>query len=196
MNARTLVPLAFLAALAGCASYESWRFGPNPVEIPVWPEGAEEPTARALVSVRGLRDRESGGERRTELVVGLRIENRLDQPLALVPAEAQLVDADLTAFGPPSVHRADRPGELEIAAGKTAVFELGFPLPAGRDPGDLDLSGLNLRWSLEGPRGLTTVSSTFQRLRRAYPYDPYYDPYYRDPFAPHTSFHFGFGFGC
>lgn len=166
-----LVAAGLLAALAGaassCASHLSYHFAPNPLDVPVRPDDEGPLVARALVSVRGMRERElPGGEGEAVVMrVRIRLENELAEPIRLVPEEMSLVDLDLTEFGEPWIEVDEAPpASFELSPGASEVYDVYFPLPGGRDADELALERLCLRWTVVDSRGPIYVTSSFQRI--------------------------------
>jgi len=178
-----LVLVSTAALLVSCTS--SWyghRFVPAPIEVELSVEGEPTAQARALVSVRGIRRAVPKEQQPVQLEARMRIENLGESPVALEEEGLELVAADLQSFGRA---RVTPPPGAPIAPGDSVVYDIVFPLPAGKDLKEFDLRGLNLKWvvSFDGRR--TTTGITFERF--VPPRD-----YYGDPFYPRT--HIGVGF--
>ncbi len=98
-------------------------------------------------------------------------------------ARILLVDADLMTFGPPRCSSPlDGVGAAEgvtVPAGETCLVDLYFPFPPGLGTGDMNLDGLNLRWSVSVGERSELLGTTFARRRRTTVYYPYPDPYFR-----------------
>lgn len=180
MKTLTLVALALLSAPA-CSSYSSYRYGPALQDVLVRTNDGSEVIASALVSSRGIAEKDEGNEVRFRL----RLQNHRSGPL--VVAGAELVDANLNAFGPARI----APPPVPIEPGAEAVHELAFPFPSGRAAEELDLSALNLRVTLREGNESWAWSAGFERMITDV-YDPYWYPY--DPYWGHP-WHFGFHTG-
>ena len=187
-----LLALVF-GLLASCASYNYIRFEPNPLDVSLSQEEGGEPLGRALISVRAIREVEGDGESH-ELPIVLRLDNQSQTPVQLLADQIELVDAGLDSLPPPRVERRGTSAgdPLSVAAGETAVFDLAFPFPENRDPDDYDFQGLNLRWALHAGDRTVHVSSSFDRMERAYqPYSYGYYGYY-----PWFGYYGHYGYHC
>jgi hypothetical protein len=197
-TARALALALAGAASTGCSTYYEARFDPSPLEMRVEDPQAPGVLARGLASVRGVR-RPSDGQP-AQFDVLLRVENIGPQPFSLDLESFELVTADLATAGPGRVGSSRvEPGRAEsgrvesgrddagrtdsgatnteppnevLAAGDVRQLEIAFPLPAGRSYGDLDLSGLSLRWALRSNGQRVVASGSFRR--RVYSSAPYY----------------------
>ncbi len=205
-----LVLVAMLAMLPACTS-TTWRgrFTPTPAEAVVQEADGAEPVARILMSVRGAERPGGDPEADFEMIVRLRVENESAEPLTLALDRFLLLDAALEAFGRPRVlpPQDDAPTVDAdaladgVAPGAFALLELAFPFPPGRGPGDLNLSGLNLRGAVVLGDTELPVGATFARTPRVvyrepwpYPYGPYwYGPWY-GPYG-RSSLHVRYGYG-
>ncbi len=187
---RTAVLLLALPLAAGCASYAGVRFQPSPLDVRLVEEQGGAAVGRALVTVRGIRRAEPDG---WELALRLRLENQGEQALELLPEQCVVVDAALEALDPPRVARRDAGAgaPLAVAPGATATFVLVAPFPSGREPGDHDLEGLNLRWAVRSGADTVTVSSSFERVPdRSYVYrDPWYPWGWYGPYWTYGRYH-------
>jgi hypothetical protein len=170
---RRLRQIACTAALALLASCESspWyehRFVPAPLEGEVSAPAGTAGQARALVTVLGIAKPE--GNQKDRAVVRMRIENIGSTSAKLEADSLSLVSADLKPFGPPSLNV---PEMKEIPPGGNDTVDVAFPLPNGQGPYDLDLSGLNLRFTVAFGDQKVTTGMTFQRADWRY-YDSGY----------------------
>ncbi len=166
--ARAIPALAAAAAtLCGCSVYDSrYLYEPRPVDVQTRKPGADDvEPARTLVTVVGVRREDSRSQLPASVEVRLRVENTSPFPVAFDPGSLALFSAGLERFPDPIV----RPeGSITVAPAGSAVVEAFFPFPDGRDPDDLDLSGLNLRWTLEVGGHAVTSSASFVCLPAAY----------------------------
>ena len=108
----------------------------------------------------------------------LRVHNNDSRAITFDPHSISLTTADMVQFPAPMLNVS---GLLTIGAGETVVVNADFPLPGGRTPDQMDLSSLQLRWSV-GTNGGSNAEQmlSFQRsYGRAYRYydDPYWDGY-------------------
>lgn len=168
MNTRALLS-AGLLGLAACTSpYYDHRFQPAPLEAEVSTQAVPEAQLRALITVLAI---ERGKDKVPDrAIVRFRLENLGSVPAKLDVPTLSLVSADLMAFDPP----AELSGECgDIEPGKDAVCDFAFPLPRGLHPDQLDLSGLNLRFTVLFKEHRVTHGATFRRVDWLY-YDPYY----------------------
>ena len=165
-----LMSLAVLSFLAACTSspFYEHRFQPAPYEVQVTADAVPGSQVRALVTVLGIARAKDGVPDRA--VVRVRLENLGSMAAKLETDSFQLVTADLQAFGAPAVLAG--PESPEIAPGGSAVFDVGLPLPEGRRPSDVDLSGLSLRFTMAFGEHRVTPSASFQRTDWRY-YDEY-----------------------
>jgi hypothetical protein len=159
--------LACFAACQASGWYEH-RFQPAPLESEVRSEAAPGSQVRALVTVLGIERGRDGAKDRA--LVRMRLENIGSVPAQLEADSLSLVSADLKAFGPATV---EPPPSQEIGQGQNATFDCGFPLPEGKGPYELDLSGINLRFTVIFVDKKVTTGMTFQRTDWRY-YDPGY----------------------
>ena len=135
-----------------------------------------------LIAPRGIGVRSVGGEERVEVRFRVRIENRSETPLTLVPAELELMDANLEPFGP-----ADVVADGSRGQDGEQVSLVYFPFPEGRRPSNMDLRSLRLRLGLLHGNELLAPTATFDRIHR------YSDPYYYG--YPDFRWSIGFGYG-
>jgi len=156
----TIRPLLLAALLAAGCSTSRWydyRFSPAPLEAQIETEADPQAQVRALVTVRGVsRGRDDDPD---AVEVRMRLENLGRVPARLVAESLSLVSADLDTFGPARV-RPD--AAAPIAPGASATYDLSFPLPAGREPKELNLRGLNLRWATSFEGREVTTGASFQ----------------------------------
>lgn len=132
---------------------------------------------RTLVSVLGIARESAAGRDQAE--IRMRLENLGNVPATLVESGLSLVSADLQSFGPGELVG---PSDMTVPPGGNAVFDVHFALLDGKKPSKLDLSGLNLRWTLDFAGTSVTAGATFQRQ-----YVEVYDPGY-------PRWHVGFGY--
>jgi len=168
-----VVALASLAA-TGCTSLSSYRFGPSPQTQELRVEGQETPFARAQVSSLGI-ERDADGA--LAMRFRFRVRNPGDEPIRIRTDAFELVDAALQPFGAGRVAPPGAGADIEVAPGATALFDVAFPFPEGRGPGDLQLDGLSLEWRVRTSKREYTANLYFARLVRVYAYDPWYSIY-------------------
>jgi hypothetical protein len=164
-----------LVLLGGCTSprFYDQRFQPAPLEVEVGTQAVAGSQVRSLVTVIGIeRPGEGYGAR---AVVRMRLENLGTTPTKLETETLSLVSADLFLFGPAEVVGSEPPGarDGEIAPGQSATYDLVFPMPDGKKVSGIDLSGLNLRFTLRFGEHPATAGATFRRLEWGY-WDPGY----------------------
>jgi hypothetical protein len=170
---RTSVLVGVAVMLGGCSVYNSrYVYEPRPIDVLSAKPGADDAApARTLVTVVGVRREDAKAQLPASVEVRLRVENTSPFPVAFDPATLTLFSAGLERF-PDAIVRPDAPIALQPA--DSIVVEAFFPLPEGRTPGELDLGGLNLQWTLEVGGQAVTNSASFVRLPTAY-YDRYHD---------------------
>lgn len=165
--------LAFLAAivsttiLAACSIYDyRYEYPPGPVDVIVaWPGAEESEPVHTLVSMRGVRKADPETMLPASVEVVLRVENTSPHPVELEPGSIALFSADLARFPDPIV----RPGhDAEVDPGGSSVVQAYFPFPEGKVPGDFDLDGLNVRWTVLVEGHAVTSSASFARYPNAY----------------------------
>ncbi len=167
---RTAIVTALaLVILGGCATTydERYLYEPRLVDVETTVPGeAEGPPVHTLVTVAGVRRADPDASLPASVEIRLRIENAGPAAVSFDPETLALFSADFTQFPAPIT----RPAEpLDIPPGQTGTIEVLFPFPGGRYPGDLDLGGLNLRWTLSIEGQPVTRSTTFNRRRVHYP---------------------------
>ena len=101
--------------------------------------------------------------------VRLRVDNTSPYQVTFDPAMLVLFSAGLERFAEPIA----RPAEpIDLAPGGSGMIDASFPFPETGTPEDMDLSGLNVRWTLVIDGESVTSSATFLRLPTGY-YDRY-----------------------
>jgi hypothetical protein len=160
-----------LGLATGCSSIASLRYAP-PIQDVELRDAA--PEARVVVAWRGARERDETPELRFRI----RLESLGSSTFTLQAADFELLDAALVPFGPARAETLP----LTVAPGQTATFDLAFPVPAGKEPRELDLSAVSLHARFQ--EGRWSSSTTFQRVV----YEPYYDPYWDSPWRFHVGF--------
>jgi hypothetical protein len=169
--------LALLFPVTGCSTYRSgFDFQPRPLESAILPREGKG-SARALVSVVGIRRRDKDAGRPEEVEVRLLLENRTDADIILELGSLLLVSGNLRPFDDP---RIEGRGEGRIAPAASESYRLFFPVPPPDDEGrQPDLDGLNLRLTVgfRGGEERVTVGATFSRIvyRDDASYDHWFD---------------------
>ena len=173
---------ALLALALGACATSTWysiHYAPSIVEVPLSADSVPGSQVRALATVLGVA--RAGDGRPDRVHVSLRIEN-LGTVEARVPADGfGLVGGDLAAFEPARL-RGEAP---TVPPGQSALVEVWFPLPAGRNVDLVAWNGLNLRFAVEFQGTRVTTGATFTRLDWPYWYD-----------APHVHMGVGFAAAC
>lgn len=169
MRFRTLVLLSVATLLWGCSTYDTRYAFDSPVEVPVAVPGSDGARVRTLVSVMGVHnaDKHAGIPRSVE--VRLRIENTSPARVSFNPRSMVLLSAGLVQFPDPILRP---PGDRGLDPGQSAMIQAFFPLGEWETSERVDLSGLNLQWTLEIDDRTLTQSASFIRLPTAY-YDRY-----------------------
>jgi hypothetical protein len=176
---RLLDLLAALPLAAGCASYRAWTFGPSPQDHTIAVGSPDAVVVRIQVAARGFADVPGSGDPpAVELRFGLRVANASTTTIELASESLELVDGDLRSFGAPRVAPEEGGNDLTIDPGKARRFDLAFPLPEGRAPQRLDLSGLSLRFGVIHEGRVRQASARFERVYPGRAYDPWYDPWW------------------
>ncbi|MFN0009497.1 MAG: hypothetical protein ACKVXR_16485 [Planctomycetota bacterium] len=160
--------LAVLTCLAACTAspYYDHRFQPAPYEVQVASDAVPGSQMRALASVLGIERAKDGVPDRA--IVRIRLENLGSVPATFETDSLGLVSADLQSFGTPTVLGEANPA---LQPGNSGVYDVAFPLPAGKRPRDVDLSGLNLRFTVAYGAHKVTAGASF--ARSDWQYDEY-----------------------
>jgi hypothetical protein len=192
--------MLFLGSCSSSRFYDH-RFQPAPLEVQVATQAMPGAQVRALVAAIGIeRARE---ERAAGAIVRIRLENLGTAPVVLETDTLSLVSADLKAFQPGRIESATlegRRGEagtgpaegrtgggIEIRADQSGAYEIAFPLPKALGASAVDLSGLNLRFTLRFGDERVTTGASFQRV----------EALYGDPGYPRVHVGVGYGWwGC
>ncbi len=146
--------------LSGCSVYSSrYTFDPRPVDVELAVPGApDSEPVRTLVSVVGVRRADAASQLPASVEVRLRVENTSSYPARFDPESLALFSGGLDRFPDPIV----RPAEpLDLAPNEIAVVEAYFPFPDDRKPSDLDLGGLNVRFTVQIDGHPVTRSASF-----------------------------------
>ena len=160
----TLLVAAGLAG--GCSVYDSrYFFDPAPADVASARPGAEEAPARTLVSVLGVRRPDKESDLPAGVEVRLRVDNTSPYRVLFDSSTLVLFSAGLDRFPDPIRHPAD---PVDLGPGDSAVVDASFPFPDGRTPSDMDLSGLNVRWTLVIDGQPVTSSTGFSRQPTGY----------------------------
>ena len=140
-----LLPL-LVVALGGCharrGGYDTrYLFEPRPADLVV-ESGVTGQPVRTLATIIGVRraDRDRGAPPVVE--ARFRVENDTDSPVHVRLDSFTLSSADVATFPPARVFPEE--ASPDVGPHGQAVYTAMFPLL-----GDYDLSGLNLRWSLD-----------------------------------------------
>lgn len=184
-----LLGLLLLCGQSACSTYlYGYDYAPRPHETQLRvrspataaPDTDQEKLlARVLTSVIGIQRASKETDNEERVHVRFLIENLTDQPMTLDTDQCQLATADLRICLSPIVEPSANP---EIAPGAIQEVNLFYSLPAGLS--ELNLGGLNLKWTVTLNGNEITRSSTFERLIvEPTPYY-FYDGFY------------GFGYGC
>ncbi len=155
------------ALVGGCSVYDSrYAFDPGPVDVPAARPGAPDAEpVRTLVTVLGVRRADDRSTTPPGVDVRLRVDNTSPYPVTLDPAKLVLFSAGLERFAEAIVVPA---GPIDLAPGGSGIIDASFPYPEAGTPDEMDLSGLNLRWTLVIDGESVTSSATFGRLPRGY----------------------------
>jgi len=148
---------------------------PAPLEVKLEDSVEQDFSGRALVTIVGIRRASRRDRVPCQFEVSMRFENLGKVPFRVEPESLELVTADLESIGGA---RLAKDSVTEIEPGASTQLDVAFPLPAGRNLRDYDLSGLNLRWSLLFADRRQTVGASFQRYLPARYYYDYYDPFW------------------
>lgn len=152
--------------LGSCTSprFYDHRFQPAPNEAQFGTDAVAGSQVRSLVTVMGIERPKD--DRGAQAVVRMRLENLGSGAAKVDLGSMSLVSADLAEFGPAQVAFVEpaQSASGEIAVGQHAVYDLVFPLPAGRKESQIDLSGLNLRFTVLFEGQAATASAHFQRV--------------------------------
>jgi hypothetical protein len=164
--------VAAAAVLGGCSAYDlRYSFDPKPVDVlAVKPGAPETEPVRTLVSVVGIRRKDSKAQRPASVEVRLRLENTSPFTVRFDPASLLLFSAGLEQFPDPIL---SLPAPTAISPAESVAVEALFPMPDGRYPSEIDLGGFNVRWTIDIDGQPVTSSVTFTRLPTAY-YDRYH----------------------
>ncbi|MHC5023080.1 MAG: hypothetical protein ACYTGG_04105 [Planctomycetota bacterium] len=184
-DAAAAATIAVALALAGCASgpFDTrYFYEPRPDDVHVrFVDETSTGRGQVLVSVRGIRraDRETGASPSVEVL--WQVSSLDGQPLTMRAESLRLTAANLEQFPPPRLEPAV---DVTVSPGASETIRARFPFPEDSYPGSFDLSGLNLRWSVESDGRVLHGSSTFRRARIYYSYPSrYYEhPYRYDTF--------------
>jgi hypothetical protein len=169
--------LVLLAGLSACSTYyPHYDYTPRPHETQLHarPELGDQPSeydrllARVLTTVIGVQRASDATGNKPRVHLRVLIENHSDQSITLNTSQCQLTTADLLSLTPIA-----EPGpDPMIVAGATQEVNLYYPLDG--NPDDVNLSGLNLKWSVKIDGNDVVSSSSFGRIEY---YDTYYDGY-------------------
>jgi len=165
--------LTVLSGGLGCGDRYAgkFRYRPNPYATTVASkaDGAAGPV-EMLAAIRDVREVEDGEG--ATLHATLHLENLADRQVRFDPGSLALFSADLRRFGEPETTPS---AEVTLDPGGSMKILARFPFPEGLKPEDVDMSGLNLRWTVQIGDEKLTRNSTFTRIHpRRYYTDPRY----------------------
>jgi hypothetical protein len=165
--------LVMLAGEAGCSVYYTdYDYSPRPHETQLLARsegndgkgGRDSVLARVLTTVIGVQRPSDATGDRPRVHMRILIENLTDQPMTLDATQCQLTTADLQALTP-IVEPSPTPDIPPHGRGQANLY---YPLSGSVD--EVNLGGLNFRWSVKVNGLEVTRSSTFERII------PYYAP--------------------
>lgn len=180
MKRFNLVAMVPLLLMVGCAvSYDDYYYLPHPglAEIPAT-QPTQPPLVTAFATVVGINWPEDRTKTLPTIGTRLRLHNNGPDAVTFDPHSMSLSTSDLVLF-PAAILSPASP--VTIAPGDTAMISADFPFPDGKTPDQLDLSSLQLRWSVRTAIGNAEQTLNFQRHigRSYYSAAPYWDdPYY------------------
>ena len=160
-----------VAVVGGCSVYDSrFAFDPSPVDVPASRPGSlDAEPVRTLVTVLGVRRADDRSVLPAGVEVRLRVDNTSPYDVMFDPATLVLFSAGLERFADPIAIPAE---PMNLAPGGSGMIDACFPFPETGTPDDMNLSGLNIRWTLVIDGEAVTSSATFLRLPTGY-YDRY-----------------------
>jgi hypothetical protein len=169
--------LGLALLLGGCqtSSTRAFTFLPRPQSVLVAGPPEVGTIGRAVIVVIGSLKADASTGMPESMHVRLVLENRAQRAIAFVPGQFRLRGSDLIPFGEPRLVPPEPP---EVLPGAETTVDVYFPVPEGRRLSNLDLSGLDLRFSVAHESSVTDVTASFERIE-VQPYAPY--PY---PYAP------------
>jgi hypothetical protein len=169
--------VALPACVGACSAYDTrYEFEPRPLEVGHVVPDKEDRVASVLVSVIGVRKRDTEQGIPASVELRLRVDSATDDEIRVPPASVQLFAANLEKFPDPVIPG----GELVVPARGSGTMTAYFPFPDGKVPGAYDLEGVSVRWTLNVGGHDSTGNATFSRRLRDTGYYP---------------FGIGFGFG-
>jgi len=166
-----------LCVAGGCSAYDArYAYQPRPSETLVYLE--DNPDAapiRMLSSIIGVRRATKEPGSRPFVEAAILFDNTSSLTVSFEPDTAALFTGNVMRFPPPEPAGQEN---ILIRPGQTARATLRFPFPGDEKPGQLDLSGLNLRWAIEHQGQQFFQSATFDRKApQSYRYDAFYYGY-------------------
>ena len=143
LTSLTCVLLLVTLTSAGCGTYLSrYDYTPQPGEMTVdVPDTANDPDARVLVTVVGIRQSLPDGSKGQGVDIKLRVENLGSEVVRFNPADVVVVTSSLTPLPGPLAP----PASVTLAAMEDATVMLTFALPDEVYASDDTMAGLNVR---------------------------------------------------
>jgi hypothetical protein len=120
------------------------------------------PQVRVLASIIGLRNPDDDADIPRSIEARVQVINDGDTPVRLAPDTLELVDGSLNTFADP---RATPMDVLTVEPGTRGELTALFPFPPDQRPSRFDLTGLNLRWTLQVADRPVQQSVSFVRQR-------------------------------
>jgi len=181
-----VLPVLLVAAcllLGGCASTydDRYAFDPHPASIETFDRATDRTIARTLVSIVGVRQRIADQPNTPAIDVRMLIENVSDDELLMPIGSLRLVSADVRPLDPPLTAALS---PVVVAPHSTRSIDLRFPFPKSSEYDPQDLSGLNLRWTLERNGVALDHETSFKRV----PVRTYYERVSMYPRYPYRSY--------
>lgn len=141
---KRILGIALLSCAACQSPWHGYRFVPPQAKLAVTEAEGTQLVYETLVALRGIRVHDEDFDRPAEIVVRVYFENRGFEPLAIDLKSFRIVNGERKTILP----KFFRGAPLEpIPPGKSSLFEMGFPIPAGLDPGDEAQRDLDLFWT-------------------------------------------------
>jgi hypothetical protein len=176
-----LVSVFCLLAVVGCSQYDDdYQYSPRPVtaQIPAT-QPQDPPPVMTYATVVGVRYADEDNKLPACIEIRMQMDNNGPYTVVFDPMSLQLRNGQLILLGPPIVRP---PTPITLTPAQSAYLTAYFPFPAGTTYDQMDLSSLQLRWTVT--IGSRPVGQMVYFTRVWAPYygpGPYYYGYYGPP---------------